>query len=141
MTVRSFDDVAPNDELPALRRVVTRDDVKAYADVSGDQNPLHQDDGFAQVVGFEGIIAHGMFTMAHMAACVTTWAGDGSIVTDISAQFRSPVSMDDELIAGGHVRSVDPVERTATLALWVRVDRGGEQEWPIKRGEAVVTLA
>ena len=64
------------DELPELRRVVTREDVRVYADVSGDLNPLHQDDGFARSVGFAGIIAHGMFTMAHMAACVVAWAGD-----------------------------------------------------------------
>lgn len=141
MSVRAFDSVAAKDELPEMRRVVKRDDVKAYADASGDQNPLHQDDGFAQVVGFEGIIAHGMFTMAHMAACVTSWAGDGCTVSDISAQFRSPVAMDDEIVAGGHVRALDPEARTATLALWVRVDRDGETEWPIKRGEAVVSLA
>ena len=63
---------------------MTGEDVKAYADVGGDQNPLHQDDAFARAVGFDGIIAHGMFTMGHMAACVVGWAGRTRARSDAS---------------------------------------------------------
>ena len=56
-----FEDVKVGDRIPALSKVVRREDVRAYADASGDQNPLHQDDPFARSVGFPGIIAHGMF--------------------------------------------------------------------------------
>jgi acyl dehydratase len=137
---RSFDDVSMGEELAELRRVVIREDVKAYADVSGDQNPLHQDDAFARSVGFDGIIAHGMFTMGHMAACVGAWAGDAASVTGLAAQFRAPVRPGEELIAGGRVRALDPDARTATVELWVRVDRDEGAVWPIKRGEATVLL-
>ena len=140
MSRRSFDAVTAGEELPPLRRVVSREDVKAYADVSGDQNPLHQDDAFARDVGFEGIIAHGLFTMAHLAACVATWAGDPSAVVALSAQFRAPAFLGDELIAGGSVRAVDPSTRTATLDTWVRLERDGQTQWPIKRGDATVRL-
>jgi acyl dehydratase len=128
------------DELPELRRVVTREDVRAYADVSGDPNPLHQDDGFARSVGFDGIIAHGMFTMAHMAACVVAWAGDAERVVAISAGFRAPVFMGDEIVAGGRVRSVDQEAGVATVDTWVTVERDGATEWPVRRGEATVRL-
>jgi len=138
---RSFDAVAAGEELPELRRIVNRADVKAYADASGDQNPLHQDDGFARAAGFDGIIAHGMFTMAHLAACVAQWAGDPAAVVALSAQFRAPAFMGDELVAGGRVRAVDASARTATLDTWVRVERDGVTRWPIKRGDAVVRLA
>jgi acyl dehydratase len=137
MSVR-LEDLAPGDRLPSLERLVTRSDVKAYADAGGDQNPLHQDDGFARSVGFEGIIAHGMFTMGHMAASVTDWAGEGTVVRRIAAQFRAPVFMGERITAGGTVREVDPAERTVMLDLWVTVERGGETEFPIKRGEATV---
>ena len=43
-----FDSVTVGDAIPTLSKVVRREDVKAYADASGDQNPLHQDDGFAR---------------------------------------------------------------------------------------------
>jgi len=136
--VTDFGSLEVGAELPRLSRVVTREDVKAYADVGGDQNPLHQDDALARSVGFEGIIAHGMFTMGHMAACVVGWAGPGAEVPRITATFRSPVSMGDTIVAGGRIRSLDPDERTATVETWVTVDRDGQEEFPIKRGGAVV---
>ena len=80
MTRRSFDGVEAGAELPLLSRVVTREDVLAYAEAGGDPNPLHADDAAARAAGFPGIIAHGMFTMGHMAACVVAWAGEAAAV-------------------------------------------------------------
>jgi acyl dehydratase len=141
MTARPFDGVTVGDELPALTRVVTADDVRAYADASGDLNPLHQDDAVARAAGFPGIIAHGMFTMGHLATAVVAWAGDADAVTSITSQFRAPVAMGETLIAGGRVASVDPDARTATLDLWVTLDRAGDTEYPVRKGRAVVRLA
>ena len=139
--MRAFEDVAVGDELPVLHRVATADDMKAYADVSGDQNPLHQDEAFARSVGFDGIIAHGMFTMGHMAACIIAWSGgDPATVLQLSAQFRAPVFMGERINAGGRVRQLDAEARTATLETWVSVERDGTTEWPIKRGAATVRL-
>jgi acyl dehydratase len=141
VSARSFDDVAVGDELPELRRVILREDVKDYADAGRDQNPLHQDDDFARSVGFDGIIAHGMFTMGHMAACVGGWAGDPEAILEIGGQFRAPVAMGEEIVTGGSVRQVDPEERTVTLETWVSVMRAdGTVDMPLKRGEAVVRL-
>jgi acyl dehydratase len=128
------------EELPRLSRVVTREDVRAYAEAGGDRNPLHLDDEVAREAGFDGVIAHGMFTMGHMAACVVAWAGDPAAVTSVSAAFRAPVSMGQEIVAGGRVRALDDDARTATLELWVSSERDGATEWPIKRGEATVRL-
>jgi acyl dehydratase len=132
--------LAAGEELPELGRTVTAADVKAYADAGGDQNPLHQDDAFARSVGFDGIIAHGMFTMGHMAAAVAAWAGEDAVVERIAAQFRAPVFMGERIVAGGRVRSVDRAGGTITLETWVRLERDGATVWPIKKGEAVLHL-
>jgi acyl dehydratase len=50
--------------------------LKAYADASGDQNPIHQNEKFALSVGLLNVIAHGMLTMALVGKYVTDWAGD-----------------------------------------------------------------
>lgn len=141
MTARPLDAVNVGDELPALARVVTADDVRAYAEASGDLNPLHQDDAVARAAGFPGIIAHGMFTMGHLATAVVAWAGDADAVTSITSQFRAPVAMGETITAGGRVVSVDPDSRTATLDLWVTLERDGDTEYPVRKGRAVVRLA
>ena len=133
--------VEAGQELPELARVVTAADVSAYADAGGDQNPLHADDAFARSVGFPGIIAHGMFTMGHMAAAVTAWAGDTAEILRITAQFREPVFMGERIVAGGRVKEVDQTAGTATLETWVRLERDGEIRWPIRKGSAIVRFA
>ena len=136
-----FEDLDVGYEIPVHKKVVKREDVKAYADASGDQNPLHQDDAFAQSVGFPGIIAHGMFTMAHLTTGLTRWLGDPGALLAIKVQFRAVVFMDETIEAGGRVTDLDPATKQATVEVWVKVDRAGMSEYPIKNSRAVVQLA
>jgi acyl dehydratase len=122
-------------------KIVTREDVKAYADASGDQNPLHQDDEFARSVGFPGIIAHGMFSMAHVAKAVKDWAGTPTALRSLAVQFRAVVYMDETLVAKGKVAAVDPSSGDVTLDVWAEVERDGHRVLTIKNAQAVVNLA
>lgn len=63
----------------------------AYADVSGDQNPIHQSEEFAVSVGLPNVIAHGMLTMALVGKFVSDWAGGSVGVKEFSARFVKPV--------------------------------------------------
>jgi meromycolic acid (3R)-3-hydroxyacyl-[acyl-carrier protein] dehydratase HadB len=137
----AFDQVEVGQEISSLSKVVKREEVKAYADASGDQNPLHQDDNFARSVGFPGIIAHGMFTMAHLVKAVTDWAGDPAALKRMKVQFRAVVFMDETIVARGRVESLDSETRRAKLSVWVEVDRAGERQLPIKNSEAEVELS
>ena len=65
--------------------------LKAYADASGDQNPIHQNEEFALSVGLPNVIAHGMLTMALVGKFVTDWAGGSAAVKEYSARFIKPV--------------------------------------------------
>ena len=51
-------------EIPSSTYIINRALLIGYANASGDQNPIHQDEAFAKSVGLENVIAHGMFTMA-----------------------------------------------------------------------------
>ncbi|MCI0636920.1 MAG: MaoC family dehydratase N-terminal domain-containing protein [Actinobacteria bacterium] len=134
----AFEELWVGQELFTSSRVVTREDVKAYADASGDQNPLHQDDAVARAAGFPGVIAHGMFTMGTLASAIVERFGGDAMLERLGAQFRSPVFVGETIECGGSVRSVDERARTAVLDVWVRVERDGAEEWPIRRGEAQV---
>jgi acyl dehydratase len=65
--------------------------LKAYADASGDQNPIHQNEDFAVSVGLPNVIAHGMLTMALVGKFVTDWAGGSAPVKEFSGRFVKPV--------------------------------------------------
>ena len=136
----SFDDVKIGDEIPVMSKLVKREEVKAYADASGDQNPIHQDENFAKMVGLPGVIAHGMFTMAHLTSTLTSWLGDPAALKGVDVQFRAVVEMDERIEAGGTVAELDPDARTAKLDVWVRLERGGVTQYPIKNSTAEVQL-
>jgi acyl dehydratase len=133
-------DVEVGSEVPPRSRVVTREDVRAYAEAGGDRNPLHQDDDVARAAGFPGIVAHGMFTMGHLSSCLSAWAGGPDRIRRLTAQFRAPVLMGEEIVAGARVKAVDEERGVAILECWVSLERDGRTEWPVKRGEAEVLL-
>ena len=65
--------------------------LQAYADASGDQNPIHQNEEFALSVGLPNVIAHGMLTMALVGKYVSDFAGGSANVLEYSARFIKPV--------------------------------------------------
>lgn len=65
--------------------------LKAYADASGDQNPIHQNEEFALSVGLPNVIAHGMLTMALAGKYLSDFAGGAANVLEFGARFTKPV--------------------------------------------------
>jgi acyl dehydratase len=99
---------------------VDRAMLKAYADASGDQNPIHQDEAFAKSVGLPNVISHGMLTMALVGNYVTQWAGGAAAVKEFSARFIKPVIVPaDEKVditVSAVVREVDGDQITIELS-------------------------
>ena len=77
--------------LPTKVFYLDRGLLKAYADASGDQNPIHQSEEFALSVELPNVIAHGMLTMALVGKFITDWAGGSANVKEFSARFIKPV--------------------------------------------------
>ena len=77
--------------LPEQIFYIDRALLKAYADASGDQNPIHQNEKFAVSVGLPNVIAHGMLTMALVGKYVSDWSGGAAQVHEYSARFIKPV--------------------------------------------------
>ena len=65
--------------------------LKAYADASGDQNPIHQNEEFALSVGLPNVIAHVMLTIALVGKYLTNWSGGSASVKEFGARFIKPV--------------------------------------------------
>src|SRR3989442_15773704 len=73
--IPAFERIQVGQSLPELRKTVTVEQIRAYAEASGDRNPIHLDEVFARSVGLPGVIAHGLLTMAFGAQLVTDWLG------------------------------------------------------------------
>ena len=84
-------DVSVGEDLKPWQYRVTREDLVAYANASGDQNPIHQNEEFARQVGLPDVISHGMFTMAKIGQYVTDWAGDPAAVVRVQTRFTQMV--------------------------------------------------
>ena len=79
---------------PALTELLVefdRDRIAAYAEASGDRNPIHLDDDFARSVGLPGVIAHGMLQMGLLATALSREAGDHRRLRRLSVRFAGMV--------------------------------------------------
>jgi acyl dehydratase len=77
-----------------------------YAGASGDFNPIHIDEEFAQRVGLPGRILHGLWTMAQVARAHTEATGGPERLKRLSVQFRGMGRMGEEIVVSGSVREV-----------------------------------
>jgi 3-hydroxybutyryl-CoA dehydratase len=118
-------------------RTVTREQIASFAQVSGDDNPLHLDETFASATQFGGCIAHGMLSAGFISAIIGgKFIAPGAIYLKQSLKFLAPVRPGDEVTARVTVREIAPEKRRVVLDTVCLV--GGE---PVIEGEALVIVA
>lgn len=84
------------DSFMSERRVsFTREQIAAYAEASGDHNPIHLDEDFARSVGLPGVIAHGLLQMGIAATVASEAAGGPEHLRRISVRFAGMVEPGD----------------------------------------------
>ncbi len=114
--------------------LVTEADIVAFAEVSGDFNPVHMDEAFAVTTPFRGRIAHGMLSAAWLSALIAgELPGAGTIYLSQSLRFRRPVRIGDAVVSRVEVTAIDPEKARVSLSTVCSV--GGK---PVLDGEALV---
>jgi 3-hydroxybutyryl-CoA dehydratase len=81
---------------------VTEETIEAYADLSGDNNPIHEDDEYASETMFGGRIAHGMLSAGPISAAMASLPGD-IIYLSQDLTFENPVYPGDTVTAQADV--------------------------------------
>lgn len=115
-------------------RVVGAADIEAFAEVSGDHNPVHLDDAYAKTTPFGERIAHGMLSGAYISALLgTRLPGPGAIYLSQSLRFRRPVKIGDLVQSRVTVKSLDADRGHVTLTTVCEVNGKAVVE-----GEALV---
>ena len=104
----------------SFEKTVTADDIIAFADISGDHNPLHVDGEYALGTEFGGVIAHGMFIGALVSRLIgMELPGQKSLLLKESLEFKKAVRIGDTLLLVGMV--VFKSETTRIVEVSIRV--------------------
>lgn len=115
----SMEDCVKGTRLPPLDKHMTQSVIDAWANVSGDRNPLHVDPEFAKSTHFGGTIAHGHITLSYLNEFMQSWAGpiwmSGGKLVNI--RFISPIRPGRTYRIGGEVVDVTAEELTVKLSV------------------------
>ncbi len=113
---------------------VTEAVIEKFAEVSGDDNPVHLNEAFAKTTQFGTRIAHGMLSAGFISALVgTRLPGYGSIYLSQTLRFRRPVKIGDEVVVTATVTALDADKGRATIETVCSV--GGKT---VVEGEALI---
>mgnify|MGYP001220241479 CR=1 FL=1 len=95
-----------------LQVSITPERIMAFAEASGDFNPLHVDEAYAQASPYRGRVAHGLLSASFVSAVVGTMLpGPGAIYLGQTLNFHKPVRIGDLVTARVTVQSIDPSAR------------------------------
>ena len=95
-------------------------DLIKYAKASGDSNPIHLDKNFANNIGLDNVIVHGMLIMAHLGKSI---ANSMTIpyLKHFSVQFSSITTLGEKLICSGQVMKIEKNKEKKIISLNLKV--------------------
>jgi 3-hydroxybutyryl-CoA dehydratase len=109
--------------------------IRDFAQVSGDENPIHLNDAYAAKTRFKRRIAHGMIAASMVSKLAgTRLPGPGTIYLSQTYKFKNPAYIGDTIEAEVKVLAVRPDKPIVTLSTICRNQRGET----LLEGEAVV---
>ncbi len=118
-----------------ITKAIEQSDIDAFANVTGDHNPVHVDEEFAKTTRFGRRIVHGMLTASLISAVLANkLPGEGSVYLGQTLQFVAPVFPGDEITARVTVREVredKPILKLETVCV-------NQRDELVIRGEATV---
>lgn len=122
----------------SLTKTITDADIRAFAELSGDRNPIHLDDEYAATTRFGRRIAHGMLAASLISTVLgTELPGTGTVYLSQNSRFVAPVYPGDTVTARVTVTNIRDDKPIVTLETICENQRG---ELLIK-GEAVVLVS
>jgi 3-hydroxybutyryl-CoA dehydratase len=114
---------------------ITDEMIRAFADLTGDTNPVHLDDAYAAGTRFGRRIAHGMIAAGLISAALANdLPGPGTVYLSQTLQFKAPVYPGDMITTIVEVKSVRPDKPIVTLATVCK----NQDDVVVLEGEAVV---
>ncbi len=133
-TAYAFEDLQLGMEA-SVARTVTEADITTFAEVTGDKNPVHLDEGYASKTMFKSRIAHGMLSAGYISAVFgMELPGPGAIYISQTLNFKAPVKIGDQVIA--KVKVIELMDKRRARFACVCLVAGK----PVLEGEAVLMV-
>src|SRR5260370_40004337 len=134
--------IAVGQELsPLVKPPITQEQLRRYANASGDHNPIHLDEQAAHRVGLDSVIAHGMLSMAFLGQFVNQQIAEipGARIAELRGRCINMVRLGDTLTCLGLVKSQainDDLSQSITIDCWAQNQKGDK----MTTDEAVVIV-
>jgi acyl dehydratase len=135
-----YEDFDVGRQFVSASRIVTEADVLAFADLSGDRNPIHVDAVAARVAGFDGPVAHGVLGLAvatGLARGLELTQGSLIALLGVTWHFRAPVYPGDELVLHLEVASRRPSSRAGRGVVTLAARTRNQRNEVVQEGEFV----
>jgi len=130
-----FEDLKLGQEA-SISNTVGEADIAAFADLSGDRNPVHLDAEYAANTIFKERIAHGMLSAAYISAVFgMRLPGPGAIYISQTLNFKAPVKIGDTVVTTVKVAELVPEKRRARFECACTVN-----DKPVVVGEAMLMV-
>lgn len=124
-------------EFARRERTVTMEDIRTFASMTGDTNPVHLDEAYAAGTRFGGVIAHGLIAVSHLGAVLgTELPGIGAVYLGHELKFLAPVRPGDTITAVVTVNAWDAERRRIKVGTDV-FNQDGVQ---VVAGEATLSM-
>ena len=120
-----------------IKETITDKMVRQFAELSGDNNPIHLDDAYAATTIFKKRIAHGMILGAIISRCLNQAFGSGGIYRAQTLKFYNPVYIDDEIIFD---LTVTKLHRASGLGVIETIAKKVNGDI-VAKGEATIVMA
>jgi len=106
----------------SFAKTVSEADIVLFAGISGDTNPVHLDQSFAEKTPFKTRIAHGMLSAGFISTVFgTKLPGPGAIYMSQTLRFKAPVKIGDTVVATCTVTELIPEKRRANFSTVCKV--------------------
>ncbi len=119
MSTDKFESIQIGDSAE-IKHTITAQDVADFVSLTGDDNPLHVDDGYAASTSFKKPVVHGMLTASYISTLIgTKLPGEGALWYEQSLRFLAPVRPGEGITVTGTVRHKSAVARALVIAIKV----------------------
>lgn len=119
-------------------KIITKEDVQTFANVTGDHNPVHLDESYAKDTLFKKCIAHGMLSAGLISKVIgTQLPGYGTIYLGQTLNFKKPVYIGDTITTLVSIQKINPEKKILILDTCCKNQKGKV----VLDGEATVMLA